>query len=134
MEYLVVVYNEDDPSVLLSLRQAEILKALASDSELTAKGGGVPDLQDGPLPEYAESRRCGVLASATPIAVISLYRPHRDVPTRPITQECCGTQSCGGYKTSVQSVIGEVRDARPKVVLSAFQRTEYTARSGSDVP
>lgn len=32
--------------MLLSLRQADILKALAGDEELAAKGGGVPDLQD----------------------------------------------------------------------------------------
>ncbi|KAI1159021.1 glutamate-cysteine ligase [Nemania serpens] len=46
VEYLVVQYSKDAPSVLLSLRQADILKALAGDEELAAKGGGVPDLQD----------------------------------------------------------------------------------------
>lgn len=46
VEYLVVTYAKDEPKVLLSLRQADILKALAADEDLTAKGGGVPDLQD----------------------------------------------------------------------------------------
>ncbi|KAI0431122.1 glutamate-cysteine ligase [Xylaria sp. FL1042] len=58
VEYLVVRYSKDAPSVLLSLRQADILKALAADEELSAKGGGVPDLQDvksqnsNPLPVF----------------------------------------------------------------------------------
>lgn len=46
VEYLVVTYSKDDPKVLLSLRQAEILTALAADQELAAKGGCVPALQD----------------------------------------------------------------------------------------
>lgn len=46
VEYLVVTYSKDDPQVLLSLRQAEILTALAADQELAAKGGCVPALQD----------------------------------------------------------------------------------------
>lgn len=45
VEYLVVLWTEDDQRVLLSLRQADILKALANDTELTSGGGGVPDLQ-----------------------------------------------------------------------------------------
>lgn len=48
VEYLVVVYNKDKPDVLLSLRQADILTALAEDKTLTAQGGCVPDLQDVP--------------------------------------------------------------------------------------
>lgn len=48
VEYLVVVYSKEEPHVLLSLRQAEILEALASDKTLTAKGGCVPALQDVP--------------------------------------------------------------------------------------
>ncbi|KAK7744510.1 glutamate--cysteine ligase [Cytospora paraplurivora] len=46
VEYLVVTYSKDDPHVLLSLRQADILEALASDKTLAAKGGCVPALQD----------------------------------------------------------------------------------------
>lgn len=46
VEYLVVTHSKDDPRVLLSLRQADILEALASDTNLTAKGGCVPALQD----------------------------------------------------------------------------------------
>ncbi|ETS74917.1 Glutamate--cysteine ligase [Pestalotiopsis fici W106-1] len=57
VEYLVVTYEKDDPKVLLSLRQADILKALAADEELAAKGGGVPAIQDqkqqsNPLPVF----------------------------------------------------------------------------------
>lgn len=48
VEYLVVVYSKDESPVLLSLRQADILEALASDKTLTAKGGCVPALQDVP--------------------------------------------------------------------------------------
>ncbi|EMR69499.1 putative glutamate-cysteine ligase protein [Eutypa lata UCREL1] len=39
VEYLVVTYSKDDPKVLVSLRQADILKALANDEELSTKGG-----------------------------------------------------------------------------------------------
>lgn len=42
----MVVYSEDNQRVLLSLRQAEILEALATDKELEQQGGCVPDLQD----------------------------------------------------------------------------------------
>jgi len=34
-----VTYSKDDPKVLLSLRQADILKALESDKELVKQGG-----------------------------------------------------------------------------------------------
>jgi glutamate--cysteine ligase catalytic subunit len=34
--------------VKLSLRQADILDALAKDAELIAQGGGVPELKVGP--------------------------------------------------------------------------------------
>ncbi|KAI1401699.1 GCS-domain-containing protein [Hypoxylon fuscum] len=46
IEYLVVKYSKDEPKVLLSLRQADILKALANDEELSDKGGCVPALQE----------------------------------------------------------------------------------------
>ncbi|XDG04483.1 hypothetical protein ABKA04_004098 [Annulohypoxylon sp. FPYF3050] len=58
VEYLVVKYSKDDPKVLLSLRQADILTALAADEELSDKGGCVPALQDvesqksNPLPVF----------------------------------------------------------------------------------
>ena len=42
----MVTYEKDDPKVCLSLRQAEILDALAADKDLAEKGGCVPDLQD----------------------------------------------------------------------------------------
>ena len=48
VEYLVVTYSKDDEKVYLSLRQAEILEALAANEEL-AKEGCVPALQDGPV-------------------------------------------------------------------------------------
>ncbi|KAG5921373.1 Zn finger-containing GTPase- Activating Protein for ARF [Claviceps africana] len=47
VEYLVVAYTKEEKRVLLSLRQAQILEALAADQEL-AKQGCVPALQDGP--------------------------------------------------------------------------------------
>ncbi|AEO62432.1 uncharacterized protein THITE_2125101 [Thermothielavioides terrestris NRRL 8126] len=46
VEYLVVTYSKDDPKVLLSLRQADILKALASDTALS-KAKCAPPLPDG---------------------------------------------------------------------------------------
>ncbi|KAI0012580.1 GCS-domain-containing protein [Xylariaceae sp. FL0662B] len=58
VEYMVVKYSKDDPKVLLSLRQADILTALAADEELSTKGGCVPALQDvesqrlNPLPVF----------------------------------------------------------------------------------
>ncbi|KAK0720557.1 glutamate-cysteine ligase-domain-containing protein [Lasiosphaeris hirsuta] len=48
VEYLVVTYSDDDPKALLSLRQADILTALANDTALSGKGGCVPELQDAP--------------------------------------------------------------------------------------
>ncbi|TVY59188.1 Glutamate--cysteine ligase [Lachnellula suecica] len=46
VEYLVVTYEKDKPEVTLSLRQADILHALAQDEELSSEGGCVPALQD----------------------------------------------------------------------------------------
>ncbi|TAQ83902.1 hypothetical protein B7494_g7783 [Chlorociboria aeruginascens] len=46
VEYLVVTYSESDPKVTLSLRQADILMALAEDDKLATEGGCVPELQD----------------------------------------------------------------------------------------
>ncbi|ODA83736.1 hypothetical protein RJ55_02251 [Drechmeria coniospora] len=57
VEYLVVTYSENDPKVLLSLRQAEILKALAADKDLAAKGGCVSPV-DGDVvakPKYVDA-------------------------------------------------------------------------------
>lgn len=50
----MVVYGENDKKVVVSLRQADILKALANDTELTAQGGGVPDLQHTTGAEYGK--------------------------------------------------------------------------------
>jgi glutamate--cysteine ligase catalytic subunit len=47
IEYLVVCYDQNERKVRLSLRQADILAALATDEKLLAKGGGVPDVQTG---------------------------------------------------------------------------------------
>jgi glutamate--cysteine ligase catalytic subunit len=49
IEYLVVKYTEDDNKVLLSLRQAEILDALACDAELAKRGGCTAEKQDAAL-------------------------------------------------------------------------------------
>jgi glutamate--cysteine ligase catalytic subunit len=51
----VVNYDENDPKVTLSLRQADILHSLAHDDELKSKGGCVPDLQDVASAKYALS-------------------------------------------------------------------------------
>ncbi|KAI9694835.1 MAG: Zn finger-containing GTPase- Activating Protein for ARF [Bathelium mastoideum] len=48
IEYLVVCYDEEAKRVKLSLRQGDILQALAQDEKLLRQGGGVPDLQRGP--------------------------------------------------------------------------------------
>lgn len=45
VEYLVVVFDECQQKVRLSLRQADILQSLAQDEELLAKGGCVPGIQ-----------------------------------------------------------------------------------------
>jgi glutamate--cysteine ligase catalytic subunit len=42
----VVNYKEREPNVTLSLRQADILTALAQDDKLCHDGGCVPELQD----------------------------------------------------------------------------------------
>ncbi|KAF2162260.1 hypothetical protein M409DRAFT_27263 [Zasmidium cellare ATCC 36951] len=47
IEYLVVSFDNKKKEVKLSLRQADILEALASDAELLKQGGGVPDLARG---------------------------------------------------------------------------------------
>ncbi|KAH7132260.1 glutamate-cysteine ligase, partial [Dendryphion nanum] len=47
VEYLVVAYDDDHQKVRLSLRQADILAALASDEKLLSQGGGVPDVERG---------------------------------------------------------------------------------------
>ncbi|KAK4104090.1 GCS-domain-containing protein [Parathielavia hyrcaniae] len=53
VEYLVVKYSKDKPEVLLSLRQADILQALASDKSLS-KEGCVPPLPDGSRPQSSQ--------------------------------------------------------------------------------
>ena len=45
IEYLVVVFDKKRGKVQLSLRQADILDALAKDEELCKQGRCVPDLQ-----------------------------------------------------------------------------------------
>lgn len=47
IEYLVVSFDDEQRNVKLSLRQADILEALANDEELIKQGGGVPDLAKG---------------------------------------------------------------------------------------
>jgi len=61
IEYLVVNFDDQKKEVKLSLRQADILEALASDAELLKQGGGVPDLAVGEskydqLPESEATR------------------------------------------------------------------------------
>ena len=45
IEYLVVTFDDEHKKVRLSLRQADILDALANDENLRKQGGCVPDLQ-----------------------------------------------------------------------------------------
>jgi glutamate--cysteine ligase catalytic subunit len=52
----VVDYAIDNPKVTLSLRQADILHALAHDEELCDEGGCVPDLQRVEKSRYVTSR------------------------------------------------------------------------------
>ncbi len=49
----MVDYRANDPKVTLSLRQADILHALAHDEDLRQGGGCVPDLQDVDKSRYA---------------------------------------------------------------------------------
>ncbi|KAM0333270.1 hypothetical protein ACHAQA_001931 [Verticillium albo-atrum] len=63
VEYLVVTYTQDDPKVRLSLRQAEILTALAASPELANGGGGVPALQDDVHAEEPAAKRRRVTIS-----------------------------------------------------------------------
>jgi glutamate--cysteine ligase catalytic subunit len=42
-----VAYDENARKVRLSLRQADILAALASDEKLISQGGGVPEVERG---------------------------------------------------------------------------------------
>lgn len=46
VEYLVVALDDAQHKARLSLRQADILDALAKDEELSKKGGCVPALQN----------------------------------------------------------------------------------------
>lgn len=50
----MVNFDDQKKEVKLSLRQADILEALASDAELLKQGGGVPDLARGKA-EYVVS-------------------------------------------------------------------------------
>lgn len=45
----MVCYDQENRKVRLSLRQADILAALANDEKLLQEGGGVPDLQRGEI-------------------------------------------------------------------------------------
>ena len=45
IEYLVVTFDDNNQKVRLSLCQAEVLKALAKDEELSKNSGCVPDLK-----------------------------------------------------------------------------------------
>lgn len=43
----MISYDEENKNACLSLRQAEILDALANDEKLRKAGGGVPELRNG---------------------------------------------------------------------------------------
>ncbi|KAI4155257.1 MAG: hypothetical protein LQ340_001110 [Diploschistes diacapsis] len=46
VEYLVIAYDDENKKARLSLRQGDILEALARDEELQKRGGCVPEIQD----------------------------------------------------------------------------------------
>lgn len=49
IEYIVAQFDDDNHKVRLSLCQAEVLKSLAKDEELSKQGGCVRDLKDPPM-------------------------------------------------------------------------------------
>lgn len=52
VEYLVVKYAKENPHVLISLRQADILEALENDAALAARCGCISDQSKDPLPVF----------------------------------------------------------------------------------
>lgn len=46
IEYIVACFDDKNRKVRLSLRQADILQALANNEKLKALGGGVPDIDE----------------------------------------------------------------------------------------
>ncbi|KAI5820216.1 glutamate-cysteine ligase-domain-containing protein [Pyronema omphalodes] len=77
IEYLVISYDDENKTATLSLRQAEILDALAADEKLRKAGGGVPEIngttteKPDPLPTFhPEFGR--FMLEATPGAPFSL--------------------------------------------------------------
>jgi len=58
IEYLVVNFDDADRKVKLSLRQADILRALAEDEKLLKQGGGVPDINDGVVNSGKRAAKC----------------------------------------------------------------------------
>lgn len=71
---MVVDYTEDDPRVTLSLRQADILHALAHDDKLCDKGGCVPDLQAVDKSRYGECSRL-FLSSLNISSILPIFHP-----------------------------------------------------------
>lgn len=75
IEYLVVTYDDDKRQVRLSLRQADILEALASDEKLLAQGGGVDEIQRG------SARYClSATHDAGLVLIVFVTGPARQLP------------------------------------------------------
>ena len=60
VEYLVCCFDDKNKRVRLSLRQSDILEALASDEKLKQQGGGVAGIDPG-KETYATNSNCALL-------------------------------------------------------------------------
>lgn len=70
-----MTYDDDKRQVRLSLRQADILEALASDEKLLAQGGGVDEIQRG------SARYClSVVRHAGVVLIVFVAGPARQPP------------------------------------------------------
>lgn len=78
MEYLVVKYDKEKPRVLVSLRQADILDALANDASLAAKCGYTSAHADG----TCDPKPRQVLSPALSSSLFVITGPKQRYPAR----------------------------------------------------
>lgn len=83
IEYLVVAFEDEERTVKLSLRQADILEALATDPELLKQGGGVPDLARGPVQYALNPRTFSLITNGKTV------RPSRHPRFTPSSDDLC---------------------------------------------
>ena len=69
-----MTYDDDKRQVRLSLRQADILEALASDEKLLAQGGGVDEIQRG------SARYCLSAIHNGLVLIVFVTGPARQLP------------------------------------------------------